>query len=129
MNNELGEYDLFEQGDKKKLAKWVTPDGHVMIGSVSYAAGFDFYAASVAAGESIGLKHAENAWDETGGSCLVECPLCDAIGMRVIEVRDFAQEVHVHESDDDYFLADPAGGGVWVSGEETDKNDDEAVRA
>ena len=71
MNNELGEYDLFEQGDKKKLAKWVTPDGHVMIGSVSYAAGFDFYAASVAAGESIGLKHAENAWDETGGSCLV----------------------------------------------------------
>ena len=97
MSNELGEYDLLEQGDKKKLAKCVTPDGHVMIGSISYGAGFDFYAASVAAGESIGLKHAENVygvqWDGLDGACLLDCPLCDAIGMGVIEVADFAQEV------------------------------------
>ena len=98
MSNELGEYDLFEQGDKKKLAKWVTPDGHVMIGSISYAAGFDFYAASVHAGASIGLAHPEGAWDESGGSCLIDCPLCDAImdpeGALNGRVRDFAQEVN-----------------------------------
>ena len=94
---ELEEYDLLERGDKKKLAKCVSPDGHVMIGSVSYAAGFDFYAASVAAGASIGLKHPEGAWDETGGSCLVDCLLCEAIFIGMAEgtlnIRDFAQEV------------------------------------
>ena len=97
MDNELEEYDLLERGDKKKLAKWVTPDGHVMIGSVSYAAGFDFYAASVRAGASIGLAHPEGAWDESGGGCLIDCPLCEAIqhpeGALHGRVRDFAQEV------------------------------------
>jgi hypothetical protein len=33
------------------------------------------------------------------------------------EGRIQEHEVHVHESDDDHFLADPSGGGVWVGGE------------
>jgi len=86
----LGEYDLLEQGDKKKLAKAVTPDGHVMIGSSSYAVGFPWYEATVATGERYGLEHVAGgaAWDEIYGDCLVECLLCKAIGDGLINVRE-----------------------------------------